>query len=102
MAVEIKWTTQSLEDLANIASFIGKDSEKYALIQTERFFEKVKILRTHPEFGRIVPEIGLKSVRQLIEGNYRIIYQVISSDRIDILTVHHKSRLLSNNPLFEE
>ena len=101
MAVEVKWTTLSLEDIENIASFIAKDSEQYALIQTERFFERVKILESYPEFGKIVPEFGKASTRQLLEGNYRIIYQIISPGRIDILTVHHRSKLLSNNPLFE-
>ena len=102
MAVEVKWTTLSLEDIENIAGFIAKDSEQYALIQTERFFERVKVLESHPEFGKIVPELGTKSIRQLVEGNYRIIYHVISTTRIDILTIHHRSRLLSSNPLFGE
>jgi toxin ParE1/3/4 len=102
MAVEVKWTTLSLEDIENIASFIAKDSEQYALIQTEGFFERKKILETHPEFGKIIPEIHTPSVRQLIEGNYGIIYRIVSPGRIDILTVHHRSRLLSSNPLFEE
>ena len=102
MAVEVKWTTLSLEDIENIASFIAKDSDQYAFIQTERFFERVKVLESYPEFGKIVPEFGKAAIRQLLEGNYRIIYQIISPDRIDILTVHHQSKLLSNNPLFEE
>jgi toxin ParE1/3/4 len=102
MVVEVNWTNLSIEDIENIASFIAKDSEHYALLQTERFFERVKILEIHPEIGRIVPEIGSKFVRQVLEGNYRIIYQIISPTRIDILTIHHQSRLLSNSPLFEE
>lgn len=101
MAVEVRWTTLALENLENIANFIAKDSERYAIIQTERFFERVKALESHPELGGIVSEIGSKSIGQLIEGNYRIIYHLISPHRIDILTVHHQSRLLSNNPLFE-
>ncbi len=102
MAIEVRWTTLSLEDIENIASFIAKDSEQYAFIQTERFFERVKILESYPGFGKIVPELGTTSIRQLLEGNYRIIYQIISPSRIDILTVHHRSKLLSSNPLFEE
>ena len=30
MAVEINWTTQSLEDIINVAEFIAQDSERYA------------------------------------------------------------------------
>ena len=73
MAVEIKWTTQAIVDIDNIANFIAKDSDQYARLQTERFFENTKILLTHPKFGRVVPELGVENIRQLIEGNYRII-----------------------------
>ena len=99
--VEIKWTKQSIKDIDNIASFIAQDSEKYASIQTLRFFESVKILESQTEIGRIVPEIGKSNIRELIEGNYRIIYLIKSSSRIDILTIHHSKRLISNNPIFK-
>ncbi len=102
MATEVNWTPQSLEDIDNIASFIAKDSLHYAKIQTERFFEKVKVLEQHPEFGLIVPELGISTIRQISEGRYRIIYRIVSLQRIDILTIHNKSRLLSSNPLFSE
>jgi toxin ParE1/3/4 len=98
MATEVNWTPQSLEDIENIASFIAKDSLYYAKIQTERFFERVKVLEKHPEFGSIVPELSISAIRQVSEGRYRI----VTPQRIDILTVHHKSRLLSSNPLFSE
>jgi toxin ParE1/3/4 len=44
------------------------------------------------EAGRIVPEKGEESVRELIEGNYRIIYEVVSDNLIYILTVYHSAR----------
>jgi toxin ParE1/3/4 len=47
-----------------------------------------------PELGRIVPEKGDASIRELIEGNYRIIYEVKDPDRVEILLVHHSSRPL--------
>ncbi len=46
-----------------------------------------------PELGRIVPERDNESIRELIEGNYRIIYffdKVI--DTIEIITVHHAAQ----------
>jgi len=102
MAVEVKWTTQSLEDIANIAEFIAQDSERYAQIQTERFFDRTVVLETFPHSGRIVPEISSGDIRELMEGNYRIIYRIVDSSRIDILTVHHSHQLLSNNPTFKK
>jgi plasmid stabilization system protein ParE len=31
-------------------------------------------------------------VRELVEGNYRNIYKLVDKGRIDILTIHHRSR----------
>ena len=46
-----------------------------------------------PELGRIVPERDDLSIRELIEGNYRIIYHFDNNlDTVQILTVHHASR----------
>ena len=99
--VEIKWTLQSVDDIENIAEFISKDSERYAQIQVQRFFEAVEILETNPRIGRVVPEFNNEIIRELILGDYRIIYHIVSESLIDILTVHHSKRLLSNNPFFK-
>lgn len=57
--VEIKFSDQAIDDIKNIADFIANDSEKYASIQTNRFFERIEILKTHPLSGRIVlPQIA--------------------------------------------
>ena len=99
--VRVNWTDQALDDIENIAQFIAKDSLKYANIQVQRFFDKAEILTTHPHAGRIVPEINQSYLRELIQGNYRIIYRLVTDNQIDILTVHHSRRLLSNNPSIE-
>ena len=90
----LNWTELSINDLTNIAEFISKDSFKYATIQIKRIRERARILKTKPFLGRIVPEIQDDSIRELILGNYRIIYKIVSKDRIDILTVHHSAKLL--------
>lgn len=100
--VQINWTAQSLDDIANIAEFIAKDSQKYAVIQVDRFFDSVKILNKQPVLGKPVPEINDKNIREILQGSYRIIYRLVSEDKIDILTIHHSRRLLSNNPIFRE
>ncbi|NQZ68737.1 MAG: type II toxin-antitoxin system RelE/ParE family toxin [Lentisphaeria bacterium] len=35
--------------------------------------------------------LGEDTIREMIEGNYRLIYQVLD-DRINVLTVVHRSR----------
>jgi len=50
--------------------------------------------------GRIVPELNQQDIREIISGNYRIIYQNIETKLSYILTIHHSLRLLSNSPIF--
>lgn len=102
MATEIKWTLHALQDIENIAEFIAQDSEHFASIQIDKFFIRSQILEQFPLAGRMVPELGDEQIRELIEGNYRMIYRVVSESRVDILTIHQSYQLLSNNPLFKK
>ncbi|WP_460583538.1 type II toxin-antitoxin system RelE/ParE family toxin [Hymenobacter arcticus] len=47
-----------------------------------------------PEIGRIVTEIGLPAVREMLKNGYRIVYRIISADRLDILRIYHSSQPL--------
>jgi len=100
--VEVVFTAQAIDDINNIATFISKDSEKYASIQVERFFEYAQLIENTPLIGRIVPELNNKEVREIISGNYRIIYLLVNKSRADILTIHHSYRLLKNSPVFKK
>ncbi len=97
--VEIEYTIQAINDINHILEFIQRDSERYAKIQGLRFFERIEILKTHPLSGTIVPETNDPSIRELIMGSYRIIYQVISASRIVILAIHHSSRLFKSESI---
>jgi toxin ParE1/3/4 len=89
---KIVWTEQSVLELKDIFDFISKDSKRYAENQIKRIKERTLILKTFPESGRIVPELGINNIRELIEGNYRIVYRILNNDLIEILTVHHSAR----------
>jgi len=93
---EVRWTNRAIEDVEHIARFIAKDSEKYARIQVQRFFKRTMILHDYPEMGRRFPEFADPSVRELILGNYRIIYKLVDPTHVDIVAVHHGRRLLTD------
>lgn len=90
--VQINWTFQAREDLQSIARYISKDSAKYARLQVVRIRLRTKILSSHIHAGKIVEEIDREDIRELIEGNYRIIYRIVNPGRVDILTIHHTAR----------
>ena len=97
--VRINWTFQAKDDLKDIAEYISKDSKRYAKLQVTRLKTRTRILKTQTRSGKIVPEINRENIRELIEGNYRIIYKIVQEKRIDILTIHHSSRDLTRREI---
>lgn len=82
-----------MDDLEAIANFIARDSTHYAQLFAAKVFDAVSRIELLPESGRVVPEIKQKNIREIILGNYRIIYR-LKTDYAEILTVYHSSRLL--------
>ena len=87
---QVIWTGSALQDLTDIGEYISKDSEKYAEITVSQLFSSTDILE--------------ESIRELIRGNYRIVYQLIEGHTIYVLAVHHGARLLGNiiHPITDE
>ena len=92
--VKVKWTDFALENLVAIGDYIEKDSHLYAQRVVNQLFNAVDILKKFPFAGRVVPEYNDVTIRELIRGNYRIVYKVVSDFDIDIVTVHHSAKLL--------
>ena len=92
--VRIEWTERSLEDLNEIHDYIARDSKSYANLFIKKLYAAVQKLKEFPNLGRVVPEVYILSVREIIFQNYRIIYRTMT-DYIEIITVFHGSRLLN-------
>ncbi|MBK8482971.1 MAG: type II toxin-antitoxin system RelE/ParE family toxin [Saprospiraceae bacterium] len=93
--VKIVWTELALEDLKIIHNYIAQDSTSYASRFIDKLLARVKQLETFPKSGRVVPEFGIDSIRELIEGNYRIVYKV-NSEAVYIARVQHSAMILSD------
>jgi toxin ParE1/3/4 len=99
---EIVWAPSAIKDIAAIAEYISNDSVWAAGNMVSLFFEKAKVLERYPLIGKPVPEIKVDYLREILISRYRIIYEIISEDELHILSVHHQSRLLKNNPTFKK
>lgn len=73
---KISWTKWSLKDLRLIYNYISVDSPFYAKRFISKIILRVEQLETMPLSGSIVPEKEDPTIRELIEGNYRIFYKV--------------------------
>ena len=87
----VLWTAPAVSDLDSIREYIARDSEVYADSVLSEIFDAVDQLTSYAESGRVVPELNEKQTRELIVGNYRVMYD-IRADTIHILTVLHGAR----------
>jgi len=89
-------------DLKEIVDYIKRDSLKYANLEKKKIEDAINKLPKQPLSGRVVPELNNENLRELLFRNYRIIYEIIPDKQINILTIHHHARLVSNNPAFKD
>jgi addiction module RelE/StbE family toxin len=89
---QVIWAPQAIEDVEAIRTHVARDSARYAALVVERIVAAVERLQDHPHSGRVVPELGDESIREVIHGNYRIVYR-LRNDVVEIATVFHGARL---------
>ena len=88
-ALTVKWSDIALQRIYEIADFIAKDAPQAAAKWIETLFEQEKNLRQLPFIGRMVPEVKKENVREILIGNYRLIYKIVEKE-IWILTVKNQ------------
>jgi addiction module RelE/StbE family toxin len=91
--MKIIWSPLAVDRASEIAEYIAQDNPTAAENWVNAVFTKVEQLTTFPETGRIVPEINNYFFRELIYGNYRIIYR-IEEKRVSILSIRHGKQIL--------
>ncbi len=97
--VKIRWTELSVDDLKSIRDYIAQDSVRYASITINRIYDRAQILSNQPLAGRIVREFDDPKIRELIIGNYRLVYLIINEESIEILRIYNSARLLKKESL---
>ncbi len=96
--MKIIWSKTASIKADEISDYIAKDSINEARKWISQLLSEVERLETFPELGRIVPNLNDNSLREIIFGNYRVIYEV-KNDSIEILTFWHSRRLLNKENL---
>jgi plasmid stabilization system protein ParE len=86
---EITWTEESAQWLRDIHDYIAADNPAAAATVVASIYEKVQLLRDHPEIGHTYQSISGREVRILLYGHYRITYFIKGSGDIDILGIFH-------------
>jgi addiction module RelE/StbE family toxin len=91
--MNIIWSDQARRDLCAIRDFIARDSEHYAVLQLERLISRVEQTAVIPSRGHPVHEAVDSDMREVHEGNYRLIYRIQDQCLQVVTIVHMKQRL---------
>ena len=91
--MKIIWSPLAIDRTTEIAEYIAQDNPSAARKWVETLFDKVQLLKSSPKSGRIVPETHREDIRELIYGNYRIVYRV-GEKMVSVLTIRHGKQIL--------
>lgn len=101
MGVKIVYSQLSRTDLLEIYNYIRRDSVFYAKREITLIKQAISDLKSNIFIGRRFEKLSDEFIRELIFKNYSVIYHISDDQqRIEVLTIHHHSRLLSNNTAF--
>lgn len=94
MARRVAWAETAWRDLERIADHIAEDSQGYAAAFVRRIRDRAGSLDEMAERGRVVPELDQSTVRELVVGSYRLIYE-IDEGNVYVLALIHGARDLT-------
>jgi toxin ParE1/3/4 len=93
MGYRVALTSSARRDLREIIRYISRDSPNRAVSFGEYLVASTKRLADHPKMGKIVPESGDASIRELLVRSYRVIYRVDHhACRIEVIRFWHSAR----------
>ena len=99
--MRIVWSERASERIEAIETFIARDDPLAAERLVVKLVGRVKALAELPLLGREVSEHPGGGLRELLEGNYRIVYRV-GEGVVEVLTVFEGHRLLCVDEIGEE
>jgi addiction module RelE/StbE family toxin len=91
--MKIFWTKEALLRLQEIEEYISRDNPAIAIEFVDKLIEIAETIIDNPKKGRIVPELSIENIRELLFKNYRIVY-LVKKSIIDILTIFEGHRSL--------
>lgn len=89
----LRWTRRAEADLVAIDDYISANNPVAAVRWIEKLMARAQETALSPLAGRVVPELGISSIREVLVRNYRIVYRIHLGE-VQVLTVFEGHRLL--------
>jgi plasmid stabilization system protein ParE len=94
--MKVIWTPRAQQRLRKLHDYIAQDQPLNAARWIGRVLDRGDQIGNQPRSGRVVPEYRRDTIREVFEGDYRIIYR-IRNQQVDVLTVRHSAQRLPQN-----
>lgn len=91
----VRWTEAAWSDLEEVSDYIAKDSRYYAAGFVREVRDAARSLAYLAERGRVVPELGDPTIRELLVRRYRLIYRMTERTVYIIGFIHGARDLLA-------
>ena len=98
--MQLHWSKEALIRLQEIEEYIAKDNPLIAIEFTDKLITIGETIPDNPGKGRIVPELAIEQIREVLYKGYRIVYN-LKETSIDILTVFEGHQLLKNEEIIK-
>lgn len=98
--MKLVWTKEALHRLLEIEEYISRDNPVAAADFVDKLISLAETIVDNPKKGRVVPELSLENIRELLFKNYRIVYLVKKSS-VEILTVFEGHQLLKKEEILK-
>jgi plasmid stabilization system protein ParE len=83
----------AVEQVRDIAAYIALDKPSAAVQWAEKIFNSVERLSDFPDSGRVVAEIQRNEIREIVQGNYRVIYKVKPKEILILVVKSYRQKL---------
>jgi len=88
----VVWSEDASDDVEQLAEYLAEKSPTRAAKLVEMLYAKTDLLEKFPRVGRVVPEFGDDTLREIISPPYRILYELLDEDLVLVQKVFHSSR----------
>jgi len=80
--IKLIYSENFFSGLKEIVDYISQDNPGAARAVARRINDRIKTLKKFPEMGKLQNDARLQNIRILIVGNYLILYEFKSEDKI--------------------
>lgn len=91
--MKLIWSPLAIEQVRDIAAYIALDKSSVAVQWVEKIFNSVERLSDFPDSGRVVAEIKRHEIREIVQGNYRVIYKVKPAEILILVVKSYRQKL---------